>query len=796
MPQIKKNTFTAEDIENHNNYSDTIQSLNPFEAIRRRPGERMGHIGNKGHENQVREIVLKETSCCTTVWCEYDERTKQFTCIDDGNGIPFGMMYHIFTNVNTSSNFVAKEYTFTSGMHGVGSKAVNALSSLFRVTSYECKELSQDGKARAHVIEFHEGEVWNKGDKITHELEIPNKENHQGTMVEFIPSQMVMGDITNTCDDIRKLLCILVPLMPIGFELTFHAVRLDGTESTHKILNQDGIISYIISSLIGKPLIQPIEIHDVSPLMKCDIAFTYDTKNIGYECIHSFANNCPTLNVSGDRESSHTRAFYEGLTVFFRNYMNKVFLNSYNQKAKNKIKVIAEDIRSGLNAVVTCSHVDPFFSGQAKEIFDKPEVEPYIVETMQRQLDEWTKTHSDDLQKLCRYFKDIADLRLKADRDKSKLVIKHKSSIDGAPTKFEKPIGVCPKEERELICTEGDSAMNPCRKGRCPRRQGIYPFRGKMKNPMSCTTAAYWENEEALDLRWLMGQQAGRGFDLDKCPWGKIIFMADADVDGAHIRQLFCKSMIVYYRPVIEAGMLYFAQPPLYSIKKNNKTIYFTVMTDYIEYIIRGFSKEVTVLDSSKRPISPNKLKYLIAENADYKRLLDSAATTFSVEPHLLEFVLDHKNDPIDKVRKMMKKPYPFMKIGDDNGTRIMTGDYAGKVQTVMYNQFMDRKCEPIIQLLNKCPEPFFYINGQQATLYDLVNLYVKYQPSHVKRYKGLGEMNPIDLKISTLHPDYNRTLIQITVEDIEQEIKAIRDINSNMKLLVKEIDFGSYQDM
>ena len=175
MPKIKKSNISAQDIANHGNYSSTIKSLNPFEAIRRRPGDRMGHIGNKGHENQVREIVqnsfddaLKETSCCDRVWCEYNEVEKKFTCIDNGNGIPFGMMYHIFTDVNTSSNFVAKDYTFTSGMHGVGSKAVNALSALFRVTSYECKAMSPKGKPSAHVIEFREGEVWKKGDKVTH----------------------------------------------------------------------------------------------------------------------------------------------------------------------------------------------------------------------------------------------------------------------------------------------------------------------------------------------------------------------------------------------------------------------------------------------------------------------------------------------------------------------------------------------------------------------------------------------------------------------------------------------------
>ena len=806
MPKIKKSNISAQDIANHGNYSSTIKSLNPFEAIRRRPGDRMGHIGNKGHENQVREIVqnsfddaLKETSCCDRVWCEYNEVEKKFTCIDNGNGIPFGMMYHIFTDVNTSSNFVAKDYTFTSGMHGVGSKAVNALSALFRVTSYECKAMSPKGKPSAHVIEFREGEVWKKGDKVTHELEIPNKDDFQGTMVEFIPSY-VMGEVTNTCEDIRHLLCILVPLMPIGFEVTFHGIRADGTDYTSKIVNQDGIITYIISSMQGKPLIAPIIISDVSPKMKCDIAFTYDNKNIGYEVIHSFANNCPTLNVSGDRESSHTKAFYEGLTNFFRNYMNKVYLASYNQKAKNKIKVIAEDIRSGLNAVVTCSHIDPFFSGQAKEIFDKPEVEPYIVQVMATQLDEWTRTHGDDLQRLCKYFKDIADLRMKQDKEKIKITVKHKSVIDGAPAKFEKAIGInIPLEEREFIGVEGDSAMSSARKARDPKRQALYPFRGNMANAMTKSEKAYWGNEEAQDLRWIMGQDCtskGHVYDINKCQYGKVIMMGDADADGGRIRQLFCKSMIVYYRPIIEHGRLFFANPPLYSINKNGKIIYFTVLTDYIEYVIKGFSKDVVILDSSKKRIPPSKLKHIIASNSMYKKMVDSASVTFSIDPHLLEFVLDHRGEKASKIQKALKKDFPYLKAMSENDTVVITGDYAGQYQTAMYSHFMDHKCKPIMDLLSKRCEEFFYINGQKSTLYDLMATYLKYQPSSVQRYKGLGEMNAIQLMQSTLHPDYNRTLMQVTVEDIDSEIKAIREINSNMKLLVKEIDFSAYRDL
>ena len=796
MPKLKKGNLTADKIKKIKGYADTIISLSDFEAIRKRPGEFIGYKGNKGFINMVREIVQnmldeiqKEDSPCTTGMVSYDEVTKTVSVLDNGRGIPFGDMHNIFTNTNTGSNFKPRAGVFASGMHGVGSKVVNALSHSFIVDSYMCSLIN--GKPACHHIEFKEGEVVNLKGSHKGEVEKPNKDDFQGTRVTFVPSKLIMGDITCTCEDVLNLVATLVPLMNIGTTVQFVGTRLDGTQFKQDITNQDGILTYIIST-IGKPLIAPITISAIKDdlTMKTDIAFTFDPTNVGGKAVvRSFANACPTGGISDDAHTSvHTKAFVDEVGSFFRNHMNKVYLAN----TKSKTKVIADDvINAGLNAVITVSHIDPIFSGQAKEIFSNEDVPEFVKNTIRVQLNEWIKTHSDDLQKLCKYLKEVADLRTKGEKDKAKIVLKNKSSIDGLPAKYEKPIG---KKNLELLIVEGDSAMGPARKARDPKRQGIFPIRGKFKNAMSYNRAAYFENEEAVGLRSLLGSGDGKNFILEKCPFDKIIVLADADVDGKHIRQLILKTMIVYYRAALEAGRFYFAQPPLYSVTLHNgKVVYFTTMEDYVEYTMKGFSHEVSVTDDKGHKIPPRELKHLIVVNHDMEELATSCCQTFSVDPFLLEFILRNRKSNATKTEKLLKKIDPYMSVKVTNGSLCFDGLAGEKIQTIVYNEFMENRCVNLINLIDNCPYNGFRVNGQSTTLLGLMNIYDKYQPSNIQRYKGLGEMDAWQLMESTLHPDYNRTLMQVTAADIDKEIQAIRNYDSNKKAILDMVDFSGY---
>lgn len=797
MPSLKKGNLTADKIKKIQGYADTIVSLSNFEAMRKRPGEFIGSKGNKGFINMVREIVQntldeiqKEDSVCTTGRISFDEVTKTVTVEDNGKGIPFGEMHTIFTKNNTGSNFKPKSGVFTSGMHGVGSKAVNALSHSFIVESYMCGAVL-GGKPACHRIEFVEGEVVNVKGSHKGELELPNPTDFQGTRVTFTPSKIVMGDITSTCEDVLNLVAMLIPLVKVGTKVQFVGTRMDGTQFTKDVENQDGILTFIIST-IGRPLIPPIMISAVKDdfKMKTDIAFTFDPTNVGGKAVvRSFANACPTGGISDeDHTSVHTKAFVDEVGSFFRNYMNKVFLAN----SKSKTKVIADDvINAGLNAVVTVSHIDPVFSGQAKEIFTNDDVPDFMKSTIRAYLNEWIKTHGDDLQKLCKYLKEVADLRTKGDKDKIKLVLKNKSSIDGLPSKYEKPIG---KTHLELLIVEGDSAMGPARKARDPKRQGIYPIRGKFKNAMAYNRAAYFDNEETIGLRAILDAGDGKTFDINKCKFEKVIALADADVDGKHIRQLLGKSMIVYYRPLVEAGRFYFAQPPLYSVTlPKGKVLYFTTMEDYVEYTMKGFAHEITVTDDRGNKIAPRDLKHLIVVNHDLIELTKSCSKTFAADPFLLEFVIANRKANPTKVEKALKKIDPYMSVKVSNGCICFDGLTGERIQTIIYNEFMERRCVDMINLIDNCPYTGFRINNEPTTLLGLMSIYEKYQPSNIQRYKGLGEMDAWQLMESTLHPDYNRTLMQVTAADIDKEIQAIRNYDSNKKAILDMVDFSGY---
>ena len=802
MPKMKKGDLSADKVKGIKSYANKIVSLSDFEAIRKRPGEFIGYIGRRGFRNMAREIIQntfdeiqKEDSPCTTGSVSYDERTKEIVVLDNGKGIPYGEMLRIFTDTNTGSNFIPQKGVFASGMHGVGSKVVNALSHTFIVDSYMCSIIT-GGKPLCHHIEFKEGVVWNKKGLFKGEEERPNKDDFQGTRVSFTPSEEVLGEVNFTCDDLLDLLSKLVPLTKIGTNIEFHGIRIDGSTVHKNLLNQDGILTYIIGT-IDKPLIAPIVMSALATDLtkKAEMAFTFDINNIGGKAvIYSFANACPTgEGISDDAHISvHTKAFVDEVSSYFRTYMNRVFLSNM----KSKIKVIADDIISaGLNAVINVAHINPIFSGQAKEIFSNDDMGDFVKEVIRAQLDEWVKNHPDDLQKLCKYLKQVAELRLKDENNRQKIVLKSRSVIDGLPEKYEKPTG---RSNLELVIVEGDSAMGPARTARDPKRQGIYPIRGKFKNALDHNRSSYFDNEETVGLRSLLGSGDGKSFDIKKCPFDKVIVMADADVDGEHIRQLLCKTMIVYYRPLIEEGRFYFANPPLYSVTiGKDKTIYFTNMDDYVAYVLKGFMKDVVVTDDKGRKIPTTDLRRLIVANHALISLIESCCSTFSVDAFLLEFILRYRNAKMSKINKELNKINPYMHASlasINNKSICYDGLTNDKIQTVIYNEFMEHRCSKVIDLLDTCPFTGFKVNGKQTTLLGLMYSYNKYQPSRIQRYKGLGEMDSWELMESTLHPDYNRTLMRVTCEDIDREIKAIRNYNSNKRALVDMVDFSGYE--
>lgn len=771
--------------KNIQEYSKSIKTIKEFaKAVQQAPGMYIGSIGNKGFINCCRELLQNATdelqkidSPCTEVWVEFYEDNHQFVVTDNGRGIPFKDMHRIYAEEHTSSNYVKTAGNYSSGRHGVGAKVTNALSEDFIVLSRICKQYSSTGKPMGLSMKFHEGIAENKSG-----TPYPNKENFQGTKVSFTPLERIMGKITVTCEEALGLIDIILPLLKIGAIINFKGVKKDGKEINIRRVNEYGIDTYLMNSQF-KPVMNPIHLSNDNGTMRADISFTYDANGLDeQDTVYSFANMCPTISAG----STHAQAFVDALSNYFRNYMNKIYLGN-----KSKITTINSDIRAGLKAVVSVMHLEPIFAGQAKELLSNEDIKPFIKDLVDRGLDEWSRSNANDLQRLCKYFKDVGNLRMKTNSEKIQLTKTAVSVFTGLPSKYQKPSG---KKNLELILVEGDSAMSPCREACDPTKQGIMPLRGKVSNAMTRSKKEFFNNEECKAIYTLLDCGEGRRCDVSKCKFDKIIFLGDADVDGLHIRTLLLKMFLVYYRPLVEAGRVYAAVPPLFAIKGSNGEAkeFFTDRSDFIRYVYTKFAKHNVIKSSTGTVLPTSKVVQLLNDNIDYLFNMNVLSQNYAIEPNLLEFLysLILNQLPIASIKKELKKQYKYLQVREENHILVVDGLANDKVQTAVFNQNMLNDCnERIARFIMRSDPNGYILNDVKVSLYRLMEEFNRYTPKGLQRFKGLGEMDAPELGISALHPEFNRTLIRYTTNDIIKEIEEIRRIDSDKSELLKDIE-------
>lgn len=527
-----QNQLSQEEIKAIENYGDRIKTLKDFvTAVRKRPGYHNGSIGNKGMLNLGKEIfqnavdqILEGASSCKGFKFFYDERSLEVEVEDSGLGIPFDQLIRVFNTPNTSKNYEKKPFEYSTGLHGAGSKIVNALSSVFIVESYR-----YDGTAAR--VEFEKG--YPKYDKYK---PIPNKEKKQGLKVYFIPDLEVMGDITLEWKEYYRLIKMILAQTPIGTYCEFKAIDINGKVFTETIENKDGILTDLIMK-VKHPIIKPIVIFEDNGYCRLHCAFCFDgggeTGPDDVEHVTAFSNFCETVG------GTHIDGTIEGITRWFINYMNNIYLS--NQKAKDKLKVTSADIKNGLNVMISAAVLEAIFDGQSKNILSNVEMQGFCKEVVMKGLDQWSKSNPQDLAKISKFFKDMAELRTKAESSKAKIVTKYQANpLSGLPAKYIKPLG---KEHLELLIVEGDSACGSATIARNKQTQGLFPIRGKIINAFRASKQAVFSNEEIQGIvRIILGSEYKRNFPVEDCKVEKVIFMADGDVDKSHCRKmLFAK---------------------------------------------------------------------------------------------------------------------------------------------------------------------------------------------------------------------------------------------------------------
>lgn len=760
--------------QNIKDYGSEIISLETFvEAVRQMPGMYIGRVGNKGYLNMFREIyqnsideLMKNSSPCDHAIVSYDERTHMFIIEDNGRGIPHGRIIDIFTKEHTSSNYKKKPGEYSSGTHGVGGKVTNALCSELIIESYIL------GKAKR--VRFVEGIVTKDG-----EVDIPNPNNKQGTIISFRPCYEVMGEITLKAEEVLGLIRMIMQLTKIGAVTKFNAILLDGTKVHEDVINEDGIITDLILKTVS-PLIAPIIISEDTGYMKADIALTYDSNDLNEANITSFSNFCPTSN----EESTHVLGVMDGFSRFFRVYMNKIYLAG---NKKNKLVVNNTDIKTGLKAVIAVSHLNPIFTGQAKDVLGNEDMRDFTSKLVYDSLNDWSKQSPSDLQKVCKYIKEIAEIRVNSEKDKVKLSNKYETSVfsKGLPKKYTRPNGK-KSDLLELIIVEGDSAGGSLKNSRDDVRQGVFPIRGKMPNPFTIKREKYLANAEVAGIISIIGGGYGKNFDINKVIWDKIIIGADADPDGKHIRVLLLKLFLLFMTDMIKAGKIYSAVPPLYGAEiAKNKTKYFTDRFDFVKYNQSVFCKSHQITNSRGTVLNSKDITNLLYTNIDYTYQLNVLASRYALDPNLLEFVITNMDKGFDKLQGLIKSKYRFLEMDKKNNNIIINGVVDYKYQTMIINDRMYEEMKPVIEILNQNIDNYA-INGIMCSFYELMTSYENSMPSNVTRYKGLGEMNAQNLQASTFAPDSGRTLMQYTMESATEEIEKMRYYESNRSELIK----------
>ena len=780
---LDKKTMEAVD-----NYGSKIKTLKDFtSAVRLRPGMYLGPIGSAGLLNMMREIfqnsidqIMESTSPCNWFSFFYDERTLEVIVEDNGLGFPFDDIIRILTAQHTSKNFEKKPGEYSSGQNGVGTKVVNALTTTFVVESYK-----YDGTAVR--VEFEKGYP-----KTKVPVKIPNKEKKQGARIYFIPDAEILGDMSLDWRTVYSLIKHIMSLTPIGSSMDFATIDVNGKRFTEKIVNQDGIITDLIMK-VKHPIIKPIVLGADDGFRKLELAFCYDSGDGNgpddIENVTSFSNFCPT------RAGTHVDGCIEGITRWFTTHMNNIYLA--NQKGK--LKIISADIKNGLNVIISAAHLEPIFTGQAKEILSNQDMIGFCKEVVMKGLDNWAKTNPQDLSRICKFFKEIAEVRQKSEASKAKIVTKYQQNvITGLPSKYLRPLG---KENIELIIVEGDSAMGTVTQGRDSKTQGIFPIRGKITNAFRATRHNFFSNEEVQGItRIILGSDYKRGFDVKDCKVSKVIFMADADVDGAHISALLLRMFVMYFPQMIEAGMVYKAIPPLYSIKHGGKNKYFTEQIDIVRYIQKIFQQKYTMATMKKQKLQNKEITVFFMKNTDYLYHLNKVASTYAVQPYLLEMVLNHyiKNNhsfKADKLNKEINSVYRFMGA-TKVGKYVHIKGTIDKCNTIITNDKFMMDCRDILRIMEDNDSLTYLIDGKPHSIYQIMCLYEKVSPNNVQRYKGLGEMDYDELAESTLYPGSDRTLVRYTMQDAKEEIEAIREYESDSKKILGLIGNISRDDL
>ena len=547
---------------NENTYDESqIQVLEGLEAVRKRPGMYIGSSGPKGLHHLVYEIVDNSidealAGYCTEIKVELlpDDIIR---VTDDGRGVPTGIHAKegisaatvVYTILHAGGKFGGGGYKVAGGLHGVGASVVNALSEWLELTV-------RDGK-NVHFQRFERG-------SYSEPLKIIGETGETGTSVAFKADPQIFEETTHY--DYETLLKRLreQAFLNAGIKIIFTDTREPGNEQGETLHYEGGIREFVTHLHKRKGLEvlheEVIFISGTSGTSSAEIAFQYnDSYN---ELLLSFANNIHTVD-----GGTHETGFKNALTKVFNEYGKKFNL------LKNDEKLTGDDVREGITAIVSVKLENCEFEGQTKGKLGNTEARPLVESIVTEKLMNFFEENPAVARNV--FDKAVTAAKAREAAKRARDLTRRKTALESAnlPGK----LADCSERDiryTEVYIVEGDSAGGSAKQGRDRRYQAILPLWGKMLNVEKARIDKVYGNEKLMPVVTALGTSIGEDFDLTRLRYGKVIIMADADVDGSHIRTLLLTFFFRFMRPLITNGNIFLAQPPLFKVSRGKQLRY------------------------------------------------------------------------------------------------------------------------------------------------------------------------------------------------------------------------------
>ncbi|UQS82126.1 DNA topoisomerase (ATP-hydrolyzing) subunit B [Bombilactobacillus folatiphilus] len=620
----KKQAILAQKAKEYD--ASQIQVLSGLEAVRKRPGMYIGSTSVQGLHHLVWEIIdngideaLAGFASQIDVVVEPD---NSITVTDDGRGIPVDIqaktgkpaLETVFNVLHAGGKFGGGGYKVSGGLHGVGASVVNALSTHLDV------EVTREGQR--YYMDFERGKV-----KTPMKILGQAPQTEHGTKVHFAPdpdifTETIVYDDHTLVTRIREL-----AFLNKGLKITFTDRRKETAERLD-FHYEGGIKSYVEYLNENKDVIseEPIYVEGVQDGITVEVALQYTDDY--HSNLLTFANNIHTYE-----GGTHEAGFKAALTRVINDYGHR------NKILKENEKLSGDDVREGMTAVVSIKHPDPQFEGQTKTKLGNSDARTVTDRTFADHFNQFLMEHPTEARKIVD--KGMLASRARVAAKRAREVTRKKSGLEisNLPGKLADNTSKDP-EISELFIVEGDSAGGSAKEGRSRLTQAILPIRGKILNVEKASMDRILANDEIRTLFTAMGTGFGEDFDVSKARYHKLIIMTDADVDGAHIRTLLLTLLYRYMRPILDAGYVYIAKPPLYQVRQGKVSRYIDSDEELKDFMV--------TLQPSPKPVIQ---RYKGLGEMDAEQLWD---TTMNPENRRMDRVSSDVASDADRVFSML----------------------------------------------------------------------------------------------------------------------------------------------